>query len=224
MGQTHRFDGGDLGRRSARRRRELGLTREEVAERAGMAPGYVAYMEENPAQVTRGSLYRLAEALQTTPDHLLGTDTGIPPGSTATAVPAPLLTALDSQECMELIARGGIGRIAFTSAGTAVPTVLPVNFALAGGSVVLRTREGGVIAEHAPGPVAFEVDRIDDAMSQGWSVLVRGVAHRVRDAAERAALEADTDVRPWAGGEREVWIRVVPEAVSGRRVADARRP
>jgi hypothetical protein len=35
---------GDLGRRIARRRTELGLTRRETAQRAGMAPSYLRYL------------------------------------------------------------------------------------------------------------------------------------------------------------------------------------
>ncbi|SDH96608.1 Helix-turn-helix domain-containing protein, partial [Sinosporangium album] len=38
---------GDIGRRVARRREDLGLTREQLAERTGMDPGYLAYLEEN---------------------------------------------------------------------------------------------------------------------------------------------------------------------------------
>ncbi|MGX1246953.1 hypothetical protein RKD46_008057 [Streptomyces pseudovenezuelae] len=44
---------GDLGRRLLHRRGELGLTRREVADRAGMAPGYLRYLEESPAAHTR---------------------------------------------------------------------------------------------------------------------------------------------------------------------------
>jgi nitroimidazol reductase NimA-like FMN-containing flavoprotein (pyridoxamine 5'-phosphate oxidase superfamily) len=43
-------------------------------------------------------------------------------------------------ECRRLIAPGGVGRIAFsTSSG---PVVVPVNFAVLAGTIVVRTAEG----------------------------------------------------------------------------------
>ncbi|RNL86020.1 helix-turn-helix domain-containing protein [Halostreptopolyspora alba] len=210
--------GGDTARRIAQRRGELGLTRDEVAERAGMDPGYVAYLEEYPARFSRESLYRLARALHTYPDHLLGVGTDTPPGSAATAVRAPGTSALTAEECLELIGPGGVGRAAFTETPDSAPVVLPVNYALSDGAVVFRTAADGVIARHAPGPMSFEVDRIEGAMSQGWSVLLAGRAHRVDAAAELAALRERHPLRPWAGGDRETWIRVEAERVTGRRV------
>ena len=57
---------GDLGRRVAERRREVGLTREDVALRAGMNSGYLDYLEHSPdTALTAGALMRLAAALET---------------------------------------------------------------------------------------------------------------------------------------------------------------
>lgn len=81
--------GSDLGRRAAARRGELGLTQEEVAGLVGMDPGYVAYLEEYAPRMTRQALYRLALALNTTQDDLLGIGTDVPPGAATTAVPLP---------------------------------------------------------------------------------------------------------------------------------------
>jgi len=41
-----------------------------------------------------------------------------------------------------------------------------------------------------------EVDHIDDALCQGWSVLVRGPAHRVAHPAELRRLQEDAVVWP----------------------------
>ncbi|GAA1073729.1 helix-turn-helix domain-containing protein [Nocardiopsis composta] len=214
--------GGDLCRRAAQRRKELGLTREEVAQRAGMAPGYIAYLEEHPPLLTRRSLHRLAEALRTSPDHLLGADTDAPPGTAATALPRPALRTLTRRECEDLISPGGVGRIAFNPHDGGPPTVLPVNYTVVQGDVVFRTGSTGVIAAHLPGRVAFEVDRIDDAMSQGWSVLITGRALPARGGNEIARLRRLSPVRPWAGGERETYVRIVPEKTTGRRISAAR--
>lgn len=65
---------GDLGRRVAARRRELGLSREEVAARARMSVPYLTYLETYPANVTMSCLMRLTDALEMTPAALLGAD------------------------------------------------------------------------------------------------------------------------------------------------------
>ncbi|WP_150242657.1 helix-turn-helix domain-containing protein [Nocardiopsis quinghaiensis] len=218
MGRERGTGGSDIGRRIAQRRSELGMSRAEMAEGAGMDPGYAEYLEEQPARLSQEALYHLAHALGTSPEHLLGADTDTPPGSASTAVPEPETRTLTAEECLALLEPGGVGRVAFTdSAGTA-PVVLPVNYVLSDGTVVFRTAADGVIGRHVPGPMGFEVDRIDGAMSEGWSVLVAGRARRVGDGAELAALRGHRFPRPWAGGEREAWIRVEPEGITGRRV------
>ena len=75
-----RINPGDLGRRVARRRQELGLTQADVAERADMAPEFVAYLEPQPSELGDAPLNRLANALQTTSTHLLGGGQDRPPG------------------------------------------------------------------------------------------------------------------------------------------------
>ncbi|KWW98793.1 helix-turn-helix domain-containing protein [Carbonactinospora thermoautotrophica] len=209
-------DPGDVGRRVAHRRAELGLSRAEVAERAGMAPAYVEYVEEQPAQVTMESLMRLAGALETTPRDLMGGAMDLPPGRQG-AARRPVLHKLDPDECRRLIAGGGVGRVVFTTESG--PIALPVNFSVLEGDVVFRTAADSTIAEHARGTVAFEVDRLDDAMSQGWSVLITGSAERVDDPRDLARLRERTRVEPWAGGRREVYIRIRPAAITGRRIS-----
>src|SRR4029077_18679169 len=100
---------------------------------------------------------------------------------------------------------------------------VPVNFAVLAGTIVIRTAEGTVIDGHADGPVALEVDHIDDELCQGWRVLVRGPANRVTHPAELGRLQEDAAVWPWPGGEREVYVRVVPSQVTGRRIELRRR-
>jgi nitroimidazol reductase NimA-like FMN-containing flavoprotein (pyridoxamine 5'-phosphate oxidase superfamily) len=68
--------------------------------------------------------------------------------------------------------------------------------------------------------VAFEIDELDFAMRQGWSVLIQGPAHHVEAEAERQAATA-AGVEPWAGGERELFLRIVPHRVTGRRIKAA---
>ena len=67
--------------------------------------------------------------------------------------------------------------------------MLPVNFAVLDDTLVIRTAEGTIIDGHAGEQVALEVDHIDEALCQGWSVLVRGPAHRVAHPAELRRLQ-----------------------------------
>jgi nitroimidazol reductase NimA-like FMN-containing flavoprotein (pyridoxamine 5'-phosphate oxidase superfamily) len=129
---------------------------------------------------------------------------------------------LDEAECLRLIAPGGIGRLAYT--GRYGLTVLPVNYALHEDTILFRTaydsptdedlRTGIADAEYK---VAFEIDEIDPAAREGWSVLVRGSAHHVDSVAERASVR-ESGVEPWAGGDRELFVRVIPTSITGRRV------
>jgi len=208
-------DPGDLSKRVIWRRTELHLSKAQVAARAGMSLRYLEYVERYPARPPADALRRLAAALQTTPAVLLGAGVQAPPGYGRMASP-PVVTKLMPTECRRLIAVGGVGRIAFGA--TSGPIVLPVNFAVVAGTIVIRTGEGTAIDGHADGPVAFEVDHIDEALSQGWSVLVRGHAHRVAHPAELDRMRHDVTLWPWPGDDRDVYVRIIPDIVTGRRI------
>jgi nitroimidazol reductase NimA-like FMN-containing flavoprotein (pyridoxamine 5'-phosphate oxidase superfamily) len=135
-----------------------------------------------------------------------------------------VIEELDQDQCLNLISAGGIGRIAYT--GRFGPAVLPVNYTLQDGAVVFRTAEHGPLDEdlrtgvtNADYKVAFEIDDIDPAARQGWSVLIQGPAHHVTGAGEEAAREAG--VESWAPGDRELYVRIVPTRITGRRVGPA---
>ncbi len=207
---------GDVGRRVAHRRAELGLSREEVASRAGMAPEYLTYLESQAAQLSYQSVVRLAVALETTTAELLGAGAEQPPGAGRDRRPAARLFKLSPTECRTLLGDGGVGRIVFSDPRG--PVAFPVNYRMAGDDIVFRTAEMSSLrgAGYAA-RVSFEVDHIDDAMRQGWSVLATGTAHEVLDADERRGLE-DLGVAPWAGEDRPVYLRITPTSISGRRI------
>jgi nitroimidazol reductase NimA-like FMN-containing flavoprotein (pyridoxamine 5'-phosphate oxidase superfamily) len=138
------------------------------------------------------------------------------PASQAGAAGRPVLQTLTAAECYDLLSPGGVGRVAFTTADG--PVVLPVNYAMAGRTVIFRTAPDTLLAGYLDGPAGFEVDRLDEALSQGWSVLVTGRAVRVRSDAEVRQLERRTDIRPWAGGARDVYVRIIPRKITGRRI------
>ena len=132
-----------------------------------------------------------------------------------------VIEELDEAESLRLISAGGIGRIAYQSRFG--PAVLPVNYKWYDGAIVFRTARHSALDEDlqtgiAGGDylVAFEIDNVDEPGRQGWSVLIQGPAHHVsedeRESAERAGVE------PWPAGDRELFIRIVPNRVTGRRI------
>lgn len=213
-------DPGDLSRRLTARRAELRLSASQVAWRAGVDPRYLAYLENFPGHPDAGTLRQLAAALCTTSAALLGAGLQSPPGGDPKKTcwgSGGLVSRLTSAECYDLLAPQGIGRIAFgAAAGT---MVLPVNYVVTAGTIVVRTGSGSPIAAHGDGQVSFEVDHFDLELAQGWSVLVRGEAHRVLQPAELRNLSEDCDLRPWPAGQHDLFVRIVPSKVTGRRIA-----
>ena len=124
------------------------------------------------------------------------------------------LRALSPAECFGLLELGGIGRVGFASADGIM--MLPVNFAVMGKTVIFRTAPDTLLALYANGQVSFEVDHLDQALRAGWSVLAHGRAHEVADEGEVRRLEDRTHLEPWAGGARDVYVRITPTRISGR--------
>lgn len=212
-------DPGDLSRRLAARRAELRLSLSQVARRARIEPRYLAYLENFPSQPGAATLRQLAAALRTTSAALLGAGQEAPPGrepGKACRGEAGLVERLFPAECYRLLGPRGIGRIAFgTASGLAV---LPVNYAVTARTIVIRTGSGSLIAGHADGPVSFEADHFDLELGQGWSVLVRGDAHRVLQPGEQRNLRENYDLRPWPAGDHDLYVRIVPTQLTGRRI------
>ncbi|MFF3733089.1 helix-turn-helix domain-containing protein [Streptomyces sp. NPDC002476] len=210
-----RAPSGELGRRVAMRREQLGLSREQVAERAGAAPGYLQYVEEHQATPGIGFLLRLAEALESTVAELTGCTTDLPPGLGHAGYHTQLLE-LDPQECHLLLSTHGVGRVGtMTDDG---PTILPVNYVVDGEHIAYRSARGSLLTAVAGRTVAFEVDHVDEALSQGWSVLVVGTAAAVDDREAARRLDEHAYTTPWAGGSRNVWLTITPTRVTGRRI------
>ncbi|HUN31831.1 MAG TPA: pyridoxamine 5'-phosphate oxidase family protein [Trebonia sp.] len=140
-------------------------------------------------------------------------------------MPDRVLEELDEPTCLELISRGGIGRIGYTASQFGL-VILPVNYALHEGAVVLRTVEHGPLDEElrtgiqgAEQKVAFEIDEFDLAKRVGWSVLIQGPAHHVTGDEWGTVVQAA--VQPIAPGKRELFIRIVPSRITGRRISPA---
>jgi nitroimidazol reductase NimA-like FMN-containing flavoprotein (pyridoxamine 5'-phosphate oxidase superfamily) len=131
---------------------------------------------------------------------------------------------IPAAECYQLLVTHEIGRLGFIAEH--YPLVLPVNYALDGTTVVIRTHAGTILraAEHAN--VTFEVDDIDRRTHSGWSVLVRGQAEEVGEShrAELVARARAAGAEPWAPGDKGHWLRIISHGISGRRILPGELP
>ena len=207
---------GDLGRRIAEYRDRAGLSRAEAAEKAGMAPTYLEYLETDPMpNPGQAALARLAAALGTTDAALGGAGLSLPPGQRR-AADRPVLEVLSAAECRRYLAAGGVGRFLFTAGRR--PVAVPVNYRMLGDDIVFRTGSQATAVAGTQQPwVSFDVDHIDEALSEGWSVLASGQAVLVTARAELDETAA-LGIAPWAGGERDTYVKIVVRDLTGRRI------
>ena len=188
---------GDLARRIAHRRTELGLSVEELAARAGIDPGYLRYFEHSPdSTLSAGTMLLMALALDTTPIALRGGEVDRPPGH-GRAGRHPVLETLSRQQCEAHLAVGGVGRIVYSTGRG--PVAVPVNFEFSEGEVIISTDVVKSVALESAEVVGFEIDRVDETMSEGWSVLVTGPARQFDDPDECLRLSSlDLEAGPVA--------------------------
>jgi nitroimidazol reductase NimA-like FMN-containing flavoprotein (pyridoxamine 5'-phosphate oxidase superfamily) len=127
------------------------------------------------------------------------------------------LEELTLEECLERLRAGSVGRIGIVVDD--FPIVVPVNYRLVESAgppwVAVRTRIGGVI-HRGELPCAFEIDDIDPARQEGWSVLVRGTLHAADS--DAADFRERFDPEPWITEDRDAWLVVASFSVTGRRL------
>jgi nitroimidazol reductase NimA-like FMN-containing flavoprotein (pyridoxamine 5'-phosphate oxidase superfamily) len=120
------------------------------------------------------------------------------------ARPAELF-ALDRATCQTLLSTEHVGRLVL---GGDDPTVIPLNYGVAAGSIRIRTEHGGRAWASAGQGVVFEVDMFDARTRSGWSVVVHGRLELAPDDVD----ELDT----WAPGPRELRMVVTVDELTGR--------
>ena len=132
--------------------------------------------------------------------------------------PAATLATLSRDECLSLLATHEVGRLAVVEGHT--PLIFPVNYALDGDAVVIRTATGTKLYAAGRSPVAFEVDDIDRAQRTGWSVLLTGVAAEITalDRPDLVQRLQATALEPWPEGEKPNLLRLAAAEITGRRI------
>ena len=136
-------------------------------------------------------------------------------------VQPPQLAELTRAECLALLAAHNLGRVVVAVGGDALPVVRPVTYAFdaTSQSVVFRSAEGAKLHRLLGSRRAcFEIDSLDQARGEGWSVIIQGTAEPVVQPAELRQLE-NLAFDSWAPGDRQHWIRIRARVVTGRRLS-----
>lgn len=122
-----------------------------------------------------------------------------------------VVTELTSEECWEMLRDEEFGRLAYRLVDEI--HITPINYAVAGGSLLFRTAEGNKLLAVVMGSdVAFEIDRYGEDSAR--SVVVRGTARLLpEDQAHRAE---NVPLRPWVPTLKYNVVEIEPKVVSGR--------
>jgi hypothetical protein len=125
------------------------------------------------------------------------------------------LDALEPEECFRLLATETVGRLGVVVDGQ--PEIFPVNFALAGEHIVIRTDPGVKLTAAMAGPLVFEVDHLDEATRTGWSVMVHGSAQVTGGPGGRPGSQ-NRVLRSWREADLPYQMRIMPRKITGRRI------
>jgi nitroimidazol reductase NimA-like FMN-containing flavoprotein (pyridoxamine 5'-phosphate oxidase superfamily) len=137
------------------------------------------------------------------------------------AVTTSQLVELDQAECVRLLLRDVVGRVAVVVDGR--PHIVPVTYAAdTTGDVVFRTGPETVLTRVDLEHVAFEIDGIDEQARTGWSVTVHGIGSEITDADDQKARYLRQKLGDsWAPGPRSRWFAIYPREITGRRLQSA---
>ncbi|PQE01258.1 pyridoxamine 5'-phosphate oxidase [Mycobacterium sp. EPG1] len=129
-----------------------------------------------------------------------------------TSTDAPVAVLSDS-ESWDLLGSVSLGRLVTTVNGWT--EIFPVNFVVQKNTVLFRTAEGTKLLTTALNEyVVFEAD--DHNVAEGWSVVVRGKAKLLATSTEIAEARRAA-LYPWIATQKERFVRITPQTVTGRR-------
>ena len=133
---------------------------------------------------------------------------------TGSSRPADLFQ-LDAATCVALLGVHHVGRLIIPGDD---PYVIPVNYTVVAGSVVLRTERRPVTDAAIDHPIVFEVDMFDERSKSGWSVVVRGHARDItaEDRPRRRHGHRRHTATPGRRGDRNCVIRISAGRLTGR--------
>lgn len=124
---------------------------------------------------------------------------------------------LDRDECLRLLQSGVIGRVAVTTPSG--PHIVPVNYSVVNDLLVFRTTPYSILGTYGRDTqLAFEVDHFDYEYHTGWSVLARGRGDAITDSRELDQITSSWPPRPWAAGQRNLYVGLRWSELTGRRL------
>ena len=124
---------------------------------------------------------------------------------------------LNPDECWRYLRSSYIGRLAVINGD--VPEIFPVNFSVAGESLVFRTGPGTKLRALLSGAVAaLEVDGLNSYATEVWSVVAKGKPEPF-DETRMTLPDPDADREPWEPGIKDHLVALTPTDLTGRRFA-----
>lgn len=120
--------------------------------------------------------------------------------------------ALTDEQCWEYLEAARFGRLATMDDEDI--EITPINFVAANRKLYFRTARGAKLFRLTlTGKVALEIDRV--AGDSAWSVMVRGSARQLTEAAELEFAQS-LDLKPWLDTEKIEFVEIEPTRVTGR--------
>jgi nitroimidazol reductase NimA-like FMN-containing flavoprotein (pyridoxamine 5'-phosphate oxidase superfamily) len=127
---------------------------------------------------------------------------------------------LDEEQSWKLLDATKHGRLVVSVAGE--PDIFPVNYLTSDRKIYLRTAPGNKLAQLTINSrILFETDGI--LSDEAWSVVLRGTARVLTNAAELAAVE-DLGLKTWVPTLKDFYVEIVPTSVSGRHFQLGEQP
>ncbi|XAS69401.1 pyridoxamine 5'-phosphate oxidase family protein [Micrococcaceae bacterium Sec5.7] len=130
-----------------------------------------------------------------------------------------LTERLAPDECWELLDRTVVGRLAVIVGEH--PEIFPVNYVVDQNTIIFRTGFGTKLWSTVRDQCALEIDGYDAVAASAWSVMARGRAELVLDPGQQAAAGA-LHLDPWQPGDKNHYLRLTPESLTGRRFKTTR--
>jgi nitroimidazol reductase NimA-like FMN-containing flavoprotein (pyridoxamine 5'-phosphate oxidase superfamily) len=121
---------------------------------------------------------------------------------------------LSTEACLDLLRGETVGRLAVSIRD--LPDIFPINYVVDRGGIVFRTAEGTKLAASVLGRgVAFEVDGLNEAAGQTWSVIVKGHAVEINGMYDLLHT-LHLPLLPWHASPKPRFVRIEPVEISGR--------
>lgn len=127
------------------------------------------------------------------------------------------LVSLEKEQCFDLLATETLGRFGVVVNG--IPLITPVNYVLDGATIIFRTAPGTKYDASLRSKVTFEVDHVNADGRTGWSVLIVGSVDRNGMSIDERERAEQITINTLVSGAKPILTRIVPEQVTGRRVA-----